>query len=370
MSLNISLIGAGGIARAHAAAAEALGRGEAGVRIVGVVDPVPEARAGLAQQTGARAFADFDAMWRGLEPGDRPAAVVVCTPPSARLAVVERALEQGLGVLIEKPPAHTLADARRLAQLARTHPDRPCLVGFCHRFTPAVDAMIRQVDAGLIGEVVRFENTFAAHLPHLRDGWMSDPIRSGGGSLIDTGLHSLDLFRYLFGQSVVAGAVLRQGWVGRGESNATVLLAARPDDSQPAGGRIAMDRPVAGVVACGWAEASRFDLRLVGTTGALFYDFNDPTTVHHTDLEGQTQGLEVAPHDVRFARQLGAFADLVRGSEHRRPVCDFAGGVDSLALVFEAAAAAEAFDTDPARTRLSPTILQQHPSPPATQRAS
>ncbi len=199
MPINISLIGAGGIARAHAAAADSLGQGEHGVRIVAVVDPVETARETLAKTTGGRAFADFSSLREGLAEQDQPQAVIVCTPPSARLPVVEQALQAGLGVLIEKPPAHTLADARELVALSERFADQPCLVGFCHRFTPAVDAMIQHVAAGLIGEVVRFENTFAANLPHLREAWMSDPLRSGGGSLIDTGLHSLDLFRYLFG---------------------------------------------------------------------------------------------------------------------------------------------------------------------------
>lgn len=379
MTLNLSLIGAGGIARAHVAAAETLGGGSEGVRIVGVVDPVREAREKLAEATGAQAFADFSSMWRGLEADQRPAGVVVCTPPSARLEVVEQALAHGLGVLIEKPPAHNLADARRLVQLAEAHPDLPSVVGFCHRFTPAVDTMIQQVRAGLIGSVVRFENTFAAHLPHLQEAWMSDPVRSGGGSLIDTGLHSLDLFRYLFGESEVRGAVLREGWVGRGESNATVLLASRPDtpSDDPQGvGQITGDTPVAGVVACGWAESSRFDLRLVGTQGSLFYDFNDATTLHHTDLQGQTHRLEVAPHDVRFARQLEAFADRLRGTDIRRPTCDFAGGLASLSLVFDAAESAEMScrTLGPSAThptpRLDPTIVQQQPTRSPAQRAS
>ncbi len=94
------------------------------------------------------------------------------------------------------------------------------------------------------------------------------------------------------------------------------------------------------MIACGWAETSRFDLRLVGTEGSLVYDFNDAETLHHIDLNGQSKGLSVTTHDVRFARQMQAFADRVRGTAADEPVCDFAQGLASMELVFDAARAA------------------------------
>ena len=235
MVFNLGLIGAGNIAKAHVAAAEALG---SRVRVRAIMDPRTQAAEALAGPIDAAVFPHVRAMLTNLEAAAELDGVIVCTPPSARTEVVAAALGAGLSVLTEKPLAHRLEEGQRLADLAEAHPGQTCLVGFCHRFTPAIDTMIELASAGRIGSVVRFENTFAANLPHLRDAWMSDPAVSGGGSLIDTGMHSLDLFRYLFGHTAVEGAVMRQGWTGRGESNATLLLSA-PADRASHTGRIA-----------------------------------------------------------------------------------------------------------------------------------
>ena len=326
MSIRLSIVGAGNIAGAHAAAAAAL---PDAVEVVAVVDPREEAAGALASRCGARAFGSVEAMLGALTPD----AAVVCTPPSARVQPARTLFAAGCSVLLEKPIAHTVDAAEELVRLADAHPAAVAVTGFCHRFTPAVDAMVELVNAGRIGSVVRCENTFAADLPHLRDHWMSDSLLAGGGSLIDTGLHSLDLFAHLFGPATVEGAVFRHGWIGRAESNATVLLRA----GDAGGGRIAQADPVAGVVACGWAENSRFDLRLVGTSGSLFYDFEDAQTLVLTTAGG-VEELSVETHEVRFTRQLAAFAERVSGAGSGGPLCPFEGGLDALRRVGEAAA--------------------------------
>lgn len=368
MDFKLGLIGAGNIARAHVAAARALAAGGAGVRITAVVDPAEAARTALAADTGAVGCADLNDLLTRLPRGDRPDALVVCTPPSARIDVVRRALSEGLPVLIEKPPAHTVAHTRDLIALSRAAAGLPCLVGFCHRFTPAVVSLAQRCNDGLIGDVVRFENTFAANLPHLRDAWMSDPALSGGGSLIDTGLHSVDLFRHLFGPSRVEGAVLRRGWPGRGESNATLLLSSSGTSTGGGDGRIGgTEHGVAGAIACGWAETTRFEVNLVGTRGSLRYDFEDPCVLHHTAADGSREGLAVETHDVRFTRQLEAFIDLCRTGRSDHPVCGIDDSLDAMQLVAEAvrldAVRSEARNVEP----LTPQILHRQPpaAPPA-----
>ena len=334
---RLALVGAGNIARAHVAAAASL---PGVVELVAVVDTRRDAAEALAATCGAAAFGSVEEMLGTL--GDTPAGVpdaaVVCTPPSARVEAAERLMAAGCSVLLEKPLAHTVVDAEALVRLADAHPAAVAVTGFCHRFTPAVDAMIGLVADGRIGEIVRCENTFAADLPHLRAHWMSDGAVAGGGSLIDTGLHSLDLFAYLFGPATVEGAVFRHGWEGRSESNATVLLRAGGAGGAEAGdARIATTLPVAGVVACGWAENSRFDLRLVGTAGSLLYDFEKPETLFLATPAGSEE-LAVETHEVRFDRQLAAFAARVAGGSDDAPLCGFVGGLEALRRVTEAAA--------------------------------
>ena len=118
---------------------------------------------------------------------------------------------------------------------------------------------------------------------------------------------------------------------------------------------------MAGHIACGWAESSRFDVRLVGTQGTLAYDFEQAETMTLTALDGTTEVLTVPTHESRFARQMQAFIDTTRGATDR-PVCDFAEGLASLALVFDAV------DLDSARQKrqvarsLRPTATTSQPS--------
>lgn len=365
MNFNLGLIGAGNIAKAHVAAAEAL-RGEfPGLRITAIADPVLASAQALAAESGARTYPNLSAMLAKCPAGDRPQGLIVCTPPSTRLELVRDALAAGLPLLIEKPPAHTVAHAEQLLKMSQSHPELPCMVGFCHRFTPAVDAIIQKVNAGLIGHIVRYENTFAANLPHLKDAWMSDPLVSGGGSLIDTGLHSIDLFRYLFGDALLEGAVLRQGWPDRGESNATILLS-----STQSNGAIRNTTGVAGAIACGWAEATRFTLSVVGTLGTLSYDFEDACVLRHAAIDGASADLEVPTHEVRFSRQMQAFVAYCQSGTTAQPVCGFEQGLEAMRLIADAANANSGRAAWREAKVLTPHIVQHEPATPVAASAT
>ena len=315
----VALIGGGNIAKAHAAAAkESGGR----VRIAAVVDPADAARESMMRDTGATGFASTDALLASSE-AFKIRGAIVATPPNARLPIVRALLERGIAVLVEKPLAHTLSDARQLNDLAERYPRVVTAVGYCHRFTPAIAEIKKRLAAGEIGEVSRFENTFACPLPKMQSHWMSDPAVSGGGSFIDTGSHSLDLFHHLLGAGEVLAATFHRAWPGRGESSATVLLGQATGSG--------MSR-AAGVIQSGWLEPARFTLTIVGTRGSLSYDYDRPTELLHRSNSGEAQKLEVEDHGRRFTMQLQAFADTaVNGA--RPPLASFRDGLVAAALV-------------------------------------
>lgn len=333
--VRLAFIGAGGIAATHATA---LAAGAPGGRLVAAADP-DESRAGaLVTAQNGMALSSGEALLDGLRAGRVEAdALVVCAPPNVRRAVVGPALELGLDVLVEKPLAANVAEARELAALADRHGDRVTAVGYCHRFTPALLDMRRRVAAGDIGRPTRFENTFAFHHPAMAGSWFSDPEVSGGGSFLDTGCHSLDVFQFLLGRPEVVGAVFDRAWAGRGESSATVLVrsAAGADsaaDVHGAGG----SGGVGGVIQVGWLEPARFCVRLVGTEGSLFYDYENPEQLTRTAPSGEDESIPVETADVRFERQMAAFVGAVRD---RR-----AAGEAGLATFADGLAVAEAVD--------------------------
>lgn len=293
---TLGIIGAGGIANAHIGAAGATG---GAIRIAAVADPNAANRESVAGKAGARSFASAEALLDqsktlGLD------AVVLCTPPSARLDFVRGALERGLHVLVEKPIAHTLRDAQSHMDLAEAFPRQVCAVGYCHRFTPAMQRMKSFAETGRLGTLARFENVFACTFPAMKDRWMSDPALSGGGSFIDTGCHSLDLFHYLVGPSHVEACVRNFAWPGRGESSATALVRDR-------------ENGVAGMILSGWLEPARFTVMLVGTEGSLFYDYEKPTELFFRRDDGPATVTHVETHELRFQRQLEGFVRACRG---------------------------------------------------------
>ncbi len=300
---KIGIIGAGGISGAHVNAVKASG---GRVQIVGVVDPLEANRNTIATETGANAFDSMDSFLDAVRAGMAVDGVVVCTPPNVRVKIVEACLKAKIAVLSEKPIASTLKDAKVLAALAKKHKKVAAYVAYCHRFAPAVNAMIAHTEQGKIGTLVRVENVFACDLPGHEGKWFSDPKKAGGGAYLDMGSHSLDLFRYIAGEARTLGASFRHKWKKRTETAATVLVESKKKarTNVPAG--------VAGVIVSGWAETSRFTLSLVGDGGMLSYDYEKPTEIVFKDLLGKAETIAIESHDVRFARQMIAFADAVQ----------------------------------------------------------
>lgn len=316
---KVGVIGAGGISNAHIGAAKASnGR----VQVVAVVDPVEENRARVAADTGAAAFASVADMLGAVKAGQLAIdGVVVCTPPSIRVKIIEACLKAKLPVLMEKPIAHTLADAKKLASLAAKFKKVPAFVAYCHRFATPINAMKQLVASGKIGRLVRFENAFACDLPGHESKWFSDPKKAGGGAFLDMGSHSIDLFHYVVGPAKVTGSVFNHKWKKRTETAATVVVKGQKKGGSnvPAG--------VAGVILSGWAETSRFTLSLVGDAGMLSYDYEKPNELIFKDLLGKVETHEVPSHDTRFMHQLVAFADAVQNKKK----CQLATFADGLA---------------------------------------
>src|SRR6266700_696137 len=95
---GVAIVGGGGIARVHVAAAKAM-HGRIGV--VAVIDPIESARQMTAQAAGAKGFATLEQFLDSPE-AKKTRGVVVCTPPSVRIPIVEAALSRGMAVLSEK----------------------------------------------------------------------------------------------------------------------------------------------------------------------------------------------------------------------------------------------------------------------------
>ncbi|MGH2837529.1 MAG: Gfo/Idh/MocA family protein [Thermoleophilaceae bacterium] len=124
-------------------------------------------------------------------------AVSVCVPNMLHAPIAEAALRAGKDVLVEKPMTVTVAEAERLVQ-AVEETGRALQIGYVRRFAPNALVTKRFLDEGEFGDVYAASATLlrAAGNP---GGWFGDKQVSGGGPLIDLGVHIIDLCWYLMG---------------------------------------------------------------------------------------------------------------------------------------------------------------------------
>ena len=189
MNPRIAIIGCGLIGRKRLAALPAgafaaacdleLGRAE---------QLVASARAGYATDDAARVFAD-------------PAidAVIVCTLNAALAPLALAAIRAGKHVLVEKPGAISTKQADELIDAARAAGVR-VRVGFNHRFHPALRQARSLYESGALGPLMFIRGRYGhgGRVGYDRE-WRADPTLSGGGELIDQGVHLIDLAGWFLG---------------------------------------------------------------------------------------------------------------------------------------------------------------------------
>ncbi|WP_435079498.1 Gfo/Idh/MocA family protein [Halococcus sp. AFM35] len=159
--------------------------------LAGGMDIDSEARAEFANTYDMPVFEDADALFDAVD------AVIVATPNRYHEQYAVAALEAGLDVLLEKPLAHSLASAERIAATAH-EADGFCMVGFKNRFAAPVELLKQFQQEGRFGELHHIEANYIRRrgVPH-RTSWFTQRPLAGGGALIDIGVHAIDLALYL-----------------------------------------------------------------------------------------------------------------------------------------------------------------------------
>jgi predicted dehydrogenase len=164
----------------------------------------------------------------------RPEIVIVATVHDQLAALAERALAAGAHVLVEKPAAVSSAQVERLIACQQAA-GRLVKVGFNHRFHPAIARAVEEVHSGRHGELMHVRARYGhGGRPGYDREWRVEPARSGGGELIDQGMHLLDLSNWLAGPLPLHSALLRtQFWDAEVEDNAALLLGDARSRTDP-----------------------------------------------------------------------------------------------------------------------------------------
>lgn len=264
--LHVAVVGVG-FGRRHL---EALSKLPELVRVTTVCAlEVDQARAAAEQYQIARWCGDYEEVLKD------PTVDVVClaTPHHVHRNMTIAALERGKHVYCEKPAALTLAEAREMAEAAE-RAGRLVNIGYNMRYYEQYQMAKALIDAGAIGRIF-LADVFAFANARSLGGFRLSRSMAGGGCLIDSGAHRLDLIRWLLGpyESVFARAGNYVVTQMEGEDTAVLSLRLR--------GEILATLTVSwGTHVPTWHEG----MRLYGTEGTLeVWDHDLSLTLRRAD---------------------------------------------------------------------------------------
>lgn len=257
---------------------EAIARSGAG-EIAMIADPSAEMCAAAANSAGGAQIADsLDVLLDADLDG-----IVIATPSALHAEQAVRALERGLAVFCQKPLGRTASETRRVVDAAR-RADLLLGVDFSYRYTAAVRALRDLVSGGALGRVYAADLVF--HNAYGPDkAWFRDPRLSGGGCMIDLGIHLVDLALWLLDFPRVDAV---DGRLYAGGS----LLEPRTETVEDYGiARLELEDGATVRIACSWNLHAGRDAVIsaafhgtnggatISNVGGSFYDFQ---AEHHT----------------------------------------------------------------------------------------
>lgn len=260
-------------------------------KIVAVADAArPAAEQAAAVAPGCARYESLDEL---LDAGVD--AVVIATPSALHAEQAIRALQRGLPVFCQKPLGRNAEETRRVVDTARAA-DLLLGVDLSYRFVRGVAELRRTVQEGELGAIYAVDLVF--HNAYGPDkAWFYDPALSGGGCVMDLGIHLVDLVLWVLGPQRVEHVTSRL--FARGEPCSG--RAGTVEDYAVA--RLDLESGAAVQLACSWRlpagrdaviEASFYGTRGGATlrnVGGSFYDF----TVER--LRGTARELVASPPD-------------------------------------------------------------------------
>jgi predicted dehydrogenase len=312
---RVGFVGGGNIARTHAEALAALD-----AELVAVADCDPAARAHFEREWDVRTYDDHARM---LDAESLDAALIG-VPNDCHAECTIDALDADVDALVEKPLAHTMEDARRIATAA-DESAATTMVGLTMVFKPTVQSTRSRIADGKFGDVHDVDLRYVRRrgIPQL-GSWFTDRSRSGGGALIDCGVHLLAVALYALDwpeiESVSASTSAAFGtkaeytyldmWGGDPlpEATFTVEDSARALIHTADGTSIHLD--------CAWASNRETEtwMQLLGDQQGVTLDVHEEAATMYGDDRGELTDTELhAPDTNVFRAEWRYFLDVLAG---------------------------------------------------------
>jgi predicted dehydrogenase len=215
VSGRVAIVGCGLIGQKRA-------RALAGAQLTACADLKRERAEALAR-TAPGAVASDD--WRAAIDRADVDIVIVATTNDMLAEVSRAAVAAGKHVLVEKPGGRSVAEIDTVIEAATRH-GRQVRVGFNHRYHPAVRKARELFEAGALGEMMFIRGRYGhgGRIGYDKE-WRANPALSGGGELIDQGVHLIDLSRWFLGDfTAIDGFARAYFWRMPVDDNAFLLL--------------------------------------------------------------------------------------------------------------------------------------------------
>jgi predicted dehydrogenase len=305
-ALGVGLIGAGGVAVAHARGYQQ----QPGVRVVALCGTGAERGRRLASELAADYYTDY----RELLARSDLQAVSICSPPHVHREHALAAARSGRHILLEKPMCPTLAECDEVIAACREHGVQ-LMVGQTQRFIGSELVAKSLVERGEIGRPVLITDVsvFPAFDPR---GWFWTREISGGGILMSSAVHRADRLRWLLGTEFDE-VHARLGTFGREVATEDAGVISLRFASGALGSLVQIAPP-------GPTHARRPELVVYGTDGTLVVRMGEAVECFGRRL-AFSQRFE---RDDAWAREIEAFVRAIR--EGREPPV---GGQDGRAAV-------------------------------------
>jgi len=295
MTLKVGIIGAGQAGEHHAVGFSTV----SGVRITGIADLAMKRATRVAERFDAQPYED----WRHMLDGGLD-ILVVALPHNLHVEPAEVAAARGMHLLMEKPIATTMDDARRIVDVCREARVK-LTISFVHRFRDELQIARRWIQENQLGEPrAAIEIMNGQRGPH-SPPWITNKEIAGGGVLMYGAIHSVDRLRWLLMSDVTAVAAQKQHFEPRTEveDGVTALLTFT-------------NGATATLSACApayRAQPAYWDSQIYGTQGMIRIRTRHWAELSndHISVRQESRSAVAMGEHYNFARQAQAFVNAI-----------------------------------------------------------
>lgn len=288
--LNVGLIGAGFMGKAHSLAYMAMPMFFWPAPAIPVRKTIVDVSDSIAAEAAQRfGFEKSTSDWRSVVEDPEIDIIDIATPNHMHAEIAIAAAAAGKHIISEKPLARSGDEAKTMYDAVK-NTGIVHMVAFNYRRTPAVALAKKYIDEGAIGDILNFRGTYLQDWSADPDGplsWRFQKSIAGSGSLGDIGTHVVDMARFLCGEITQVNTQLKT-WVKTRPLQASGVdkLGASTKDSTAPRGEVDVDDEVLSLLefqngAIGSLEATRnahgrnnfLTFEIHGTIGSIYFNY-------------------------------------------------------------------------------------------------